>query len=160
MDNRAYILDLRKWVLLLLPTALRRDALYHLVYVLVVPLVTVYRSFYQRRQTSLFYARYDSGRGNIERMLNILFCGGYDHSNRQIEVANAITTSIEYEHVYVTTAVEDDSAIVGGYIDSPKPQDLVEVRVPAALMGQQDKIGKLVGNYLLPNVGFKIIQKA
>ena len=155
--NNPFRIDFRKWVLMLLPTTLRKHVLYHFVYMAILPIASVYRSFAVRRMNDNFYARYDSSNGNIQRMLNILF----PSESGKIVVRLSVTTDLEYKKVYVTDSWQNpNSAFVGeSYIDKPMPQKLFDVVLPSDLQDEETKkqISTIVGRYALPGYGFNII---
>lgn len=152
--EQPFKIDFRKWVLLLLPTPLRKSVLYHFIWCLLVPIVRIYRAFWMRRQTDNFYAKYDSSYGNIERMLNILF----PSDEGIILVQESDNTQPEVKGTYVfVDRTEPNAAFVGvSYIDAEITQNLFDVIVPDDLEDQKDKIGEVVADYALPGYGFNI----
>lgn len=143
---------------MLLPTQLRKAVLYHLVYVMIVPIVRVYRTFAQRRMTNNFYATYDSSYGNIARMLNILFPSEVG----TITVTPATTTDVELDKMYITTDKSTAGSIFIGecYIDKSKTQKLFNVTLPSDLKSNTQKkkqIDTIVSMYALPGYGYNIL---
>lgn len=152
--NNPFKIDFRKWVLLLIPTMLRKPVVYHFIYVVILPIVSVYRSFYIRRMNNNFYARYDSSYGNIQRMLNLMFPSEVGN----IVVKPSVTSEVLYDKVYVTDShTAPHSAFVGqSYIDKSVTQKLFDVVLPSDLQSQKQQIANLVGRYSLPGYGFNI----
>lgn len=152
-------LDIRRWVMLVLPPVLRKPVLCRFLFAAVAPLRSIYTSFSQRRASNLIYARCDSSYGNIKRTLNTLF----PSDDGEISVVPAETTEVEYEKVYVMQSrAEQGAAFVGeSYIDRAIPQKLFDVILPPDLYedeGKKTQIAGIVGRYALPGYGFNITE--
>lgn len=152
--NRPFVIDFRKWVLMLFPPRLRKPVLYHLVYRMLTPVASMFSSFKLRRETNLLYAKYDSSYGNIERMLNVLF----PSEEGKIKVRKADMSEVLLNRVYVTVEQSGMSAYVGqSYIDKAVPQPLFDVIVPNDIKSKAGQISDVVGRYCLPGYGYRII---
>lgn len=157
MNSNPFKIDFRKWVLMLIPTMLRKPVLYHFVYVATLPIVSVYRSFAARRMNNNLFARYDSSNGNIQRMLNILFPSEVG----SVIVRPSTTAEVQDKRVYLTTSIPSEytPAIVGeSYIDKELAQNLFEVVLPSDLKNDETKkqISVIVSRYALPGYTFNI----
>lgn len=155
--SNTFRIDIKRWALLLLPTALRKKTLFRLICAMLAPLMRIYDSFYSRRGNNIIYARCDSSYGNIQRMLNTLFPSGQG----SISVVPAVTTDVAYDKRYVTTLrTATGAAFVGdSYIDRAIAQKLFDVILPSDLAADSEKkaqIANIVGRYALPGYGFNI----
>lgn len=155
--SNTFRIDIKRWALLLLPTALRKKTLFRLICAMLAPLMRIYDSFYSRRGNNIIYARCDSSYGNIQRMLNTLF----PSEQGNISVVPAVTSAVAYDKRYVTTLrTANGAAFVGdSYIDRAITQKLFDVILPSDLAADSEKkaqIANIVGRYALPGYGFNI----
>lgn len=155
--NKPFDIDFKRWLLLLLPTPLRKKVLVRLMYVMMRPIGRLHGIFLSNRDTDNFFAKYDSSYGNLKRMLNSLF----PSQDGEIDVREADTTELEYQRVYVTQdRMEYGSAFVGqSYIDKAKAQKLFDVILPDDVKSDTEKvkeINSIVSRYALPGYGFNI----
>ena len=158
-DPHCYIVDLRKWIAQNLPGLLRKTALLHFIWALLAPLRFWQRDFERRKRTNDLLARYDTSRGNLERLLNRL----YDDRRRRIEV-RYVEWPPEFKAVYVTTDIEDDSLVIGdndprNYIDAPRVTPSVVIAIPRELNGLSDEIGITAHGYILPGILYTVISE-
>lgn len=159
LNGNIFKVDLRYWLIGWLPIALRKPVLVHLLWRIFAPVWTIYKSFYRKRSEDNFYARYDSGKGNVERMLNILF----DNEERDIVVLNYENT-IARRPIYLNEALGENSAVVSSsslvynsYIEGEMVQKAFAILVPGRLRAQVENIRAKATMYVLPGMGFDII---
>lgn len=158
LKENIFKLDLRKFLVLWLPTPLRKPVLVHLLWCALLPLWTAFQVFYRKRLENVFYARYDSGKGNIERMLNILF----DSQLRGIKIESG-GNAIKRRPIYLFEKLKEGAAVVSSsslvndsYIEREQVQVAFCILVPRRLKNQVDNIRSKANLYVLPGMGFTI----
>ena len=159
LSNNIFAFNVRKFMALMLPTALRRGGVLSLLWSLLAPLQTVARTFYNRRRTNTLMARYDSGKYNIERVLNIL----YDNEERRIYIENG-SDAVVYAATYLFDStyyqrtdaayVADTTDMPRSYIMAERPQEAFTIVIPQALSGSVGEIKETASLYVLPGMSF------
>lgn len=161
LDNHIFGFNVRRFIPLALPTALRRKTLLGVLWSLLKPLQTVVQTFYNRRRTNTLMARYDSGKGNIERLLNILF----DGEERRIYIVNG-DDSVAYADTYLfdDDTYRSDAAYVSSTAEEPtsylmaeQPQKAFTIVVPAELADSVDAVSEQAAMYVLPGMSFTTV---
>lgn len=159
LNDGIFAFNVRKFLALMLPTALRRGGVLSLLWAMLAPLQTLAQMFYNRRKTNTLMARYDSGKYNIERVLNAL----YDNEEKRIYIENG-SNSVVYAATYLfddTYYQRTDAAYVGDTTDMPRsyimaerPQEAFTIVIPQALSGSVNEIKETTSLYVLPGMSF------
>lgn len=162
LDNHIFGFNVRRFIPLVLPTALRRKTLLGVLWSLLKPLQSLAAAFYNRRASNTLLARYDSGKGNIERLLNILF----DGEERRIYIVNG-DDSVAYADTYLFddgTPYRSDAAYVSSTAEEPtsylmaeQPQKAFTIVVPAELADSVDAVSEQAAMYVLPGTSFTTV---
>lgn len=140
--------------MLIIPMSLRKRLFYGVAWALIIPIYTLYKLFCSRREEHLFVAKYDSGKGNIERMLNIL----YDSAERRIYIENG-NDYVRYDAVWaLTDPQEDGAAFVGdeSYMESEQKQIAFTIYIPQSLYIYREEIYNRAKMYVLAGMEFSV----
>lgn len=162
---RRFVLNIDKLAVLLLPMCLRRPLLYAFLKAFGAPLRSLYEAFMRRRQNTLFSLKYDSGKYNIERYLNIAFSDGGD----AIYITNDGSGTAAYLPQFIPFFIDDPNFYgevhhshlpqsMPFFIDTVTKREDFVVHIPASLSGRTEEIRRAVESLALPSYTFRIVE--
>ena len=151
MRGNLYNIDFRLWVVQWLPSPLRKGVLANLIWCLIYPIVYIYIQFIGRIESNERYARYDTSKGSLRRLLN------WKYSTSNFEVETTSGGDIEYEAYYIEESGADCSYIGSSWIDAPYSGTLITIHAPVELSSSENEIRDIVSRYILIGYTFSII---
>lgn len=98
--DKLFNIDFKRLALLWVPTFRRMPIALNFIWCLIFPLEAMYIEFLKRRKQNLIKMNFNYQKFSMERRLNDAF----DPLERRIE----ITSSVQYEGIYLFTEAEDD----------------------------------------------------
>lgn len=160
-SRRSYFVDLRRWVVANLPSAIRKRGVLHVVWALLAPLRMWQSEFERRKGSNDLRARHDTSIGNLRRLLNAL----YDPTGRRIAVVENFDSAAAKFRIYVTDSLEEDSALCGYadgddrcYLDADIQAALVSILVPWDIWAKERDITSTARGYILPGIKFEVVK--
>ena len=163
---RVFEVDWDKLNLLLLPTFLRKPLLFAFLKAATAPVWTTYRHFYESRTETLFLLRYDTSKGNVERVLRKKFEdeGIYIVNNNNVDNALYLDFYLDgyvNEQGYV---VETQTAYLDRYLDfyldPPMLKADFTIMVPTETFSAfESEIRRYAAMFVLPGFLFEVVKK-
>lgn len=158
-------LNIDKLNLLMLPTFMRKPVMYAFCKVFSRPLKSVYDGFLARRAAVLFLLKYDSGKYNIERYLNLSFGDG----GQDIFITNNGGPERPYLTEYLPFTLlpsEYRGEVVRTYLTHELPFYIdtitrgvdFTVHIPSSMHGRLEDIRATVAGLALPSYAFDIVE--
>jgi len=160
---KVFDVDWDKLNLLLLPTFLRKPLLFAFLRAVTAPIWTIYRNFYKSRTETLFLLRYDTGKGNVERVLRKKFEdeGIYIVNNNDVDNAlylDFFLNGYVNEQGYV---IETQTAYLNRYLDFYLDPPILKadftIMVPANTYDAwENEIRRYASMFVLPGFLFDV----
>jgi len=163
---KVFEVDWDRLNLLLLPTFLRKPLLFAFLRAATAPVWSIYGRFYKSRTETLFLLRYDTSKGNVERVLRKKFEdeGIYIVNNNAIDNAFYLDFYLdgylnEQGYVVETETVYLD-CYLDFYLDPPILKTDFTIMVPAATFDAWEKeikeIRRYAAMFVLPGFLFDV----
>ena len=160
---RYFEVDWDKLNLLLLPTFLRKPVLFAFLKAATAPVWTIYTRFFNQRTETLFLLRYDTSKGNVERVLRIKFNddGIYIINNNNVDNALYLDFYLDGYLSGQGYVVETITAYLEEYLpfelEVPVMKPDFTIMVPLSTYNESaDEIRRYAAHFVLPGFYFDV----